>query len=98
MYFQGESYEILESLGEGGYSKVYSAFGHDKKVGTNTMTSHKKNFNQNPYLVNISSKTKSEEDPLNTEIEINFYNKSFNINSAFIYCSVQLIPIQKKIK
>ncbi|XP_023328770.1 uncharacterized protein LOC111701629, partial [Eurytemora carolleeae] len=32
VYVQGEKYTVLSSLGEGGYAKVYSAFGQDKKV------------------------------------------------------------------
>ena len=31
-FSQGEKYTVLSSLGEGGYAKVYSAFGQDKKV------------------------------------------------------------------
>ena len=50
---------------------------------------HKFFFNQSPYIANTSSKkNNTDEDPL----QINFYNKSYNINSILFFGLVPLIP------
>lgn len=58
LFSQGEKYTVLSSLGEGGYAKVYSAFGQDKKVALVMIL-----FNQNVLKVQLKLVQNTQEIP-----------------------------------